>query len=48
MPHWPDPHLTVLCGHTHGQEECRPLANVQIHTAGAEYGQPAVARVMQF
>jgi 3',5'-cyclic-AMP phosphodiesterase len=44
----PDKRLIVLCGHTHGQGETQPLANVQILTAGAEYGQPAIARVFEF
>jgi predicted MPP superfamily phosphohydrolase len=47
MPHWPESQLTVLCGHTHGYGECRPLANVQIYTAGAEYGRPEVAQVLE-
>jgi 3',5'-cyclic AMP phosphodiesterase CpdA len=43
----PDNRLTVLCGHTHGQGECRPLPNVEILTGGAEYGNPAVQRVLE-
>lgn len=41
----PERRLTVLCGHTHGSGETRPLENVVILTGGAEYGQPEVARV---
>ncbi len=46
MPHWPTHLLTVLCGHTHGVGECRPLPNVHILTGGAEYGAPAITRVI--
>jgi 3',5'-cyclic AMP phosphodiesterase CpdA len=44
----PDRQLTVLCGHTHGAGQTRPLDNVLILTGGAEYGQPAVQRVFEF
>ena len=44
----PDQQLTVLCGHTHGCGETRPLDNVLILTGGAEYGKPAVQRVFEF
>ncbi len=44
----PDRQLTVLCGHTHGLGETRPLANLHILTGGAEYGRPAVQRVFEF
>lgn len=43
----PDKRLTVLCGHTHGQGEVQPLANLQIITGGAEYGHPAISRVLE-
>jgi predicted MPP superfamily phosphohydrolase len=36
--------LTVLCGHTHGSGEAKPLENVVIHTGGAEYGRPEIVR----
>ncbi len=42
----PDRRLIVLCGHTHGAGETRPLDNVVIHTGGAEYGQPAINRIL--
>jgi predicted phosphohydrolase len=48
MPQHPDRQLTVLCGHTHGRGETRPLDNVLILTGGAEYGKPAVQRVFEF
>lgn len=44
----PKQKLTVLCGHTHGEGEARPLANVEVFTGGAEYGCPAVTRVFEF
>lgn len=40
--------LTVLCGHTHSSGVCRPLENVTVLTAGAEYGRPQVERVFEF
>ncbi|MGD9723307.1 MAG: metallophosphoesterase [Pirellulales bacterium] len=48
MTAYPNHRLTVLCGHTHGQGETQPLPNVQILTGGAEYGHPAIQRVMEF
>jgi len=44
----PDRKLTVLCGHTHGAGECRPLENVTVLTGGAEYRDPAVQRVFDW
>jgi 3',5'-cyclic-AMP phosphodiesterase len=44
----PQNRLTVLCGHTHGQGETRPLPNVQVITGGADYGHPTIARVLEF
>jgi len=43
---FPDRRLTVLCGHTHSPGVCRPLANVEIRTAGATYSQPAIAEIL--
>jgi 3',5'-cyclic-AMP phosphodiesterase len=48
MPKYPESQLTVLCGHTHGAGEARPLENVLILTGRAEYGQPTVQRVFEF
>jgi predicted MPP superfamily phosphohydrolase len=48
MAEHPEHRLTVLCGHTHGRGECQPLANVQVFTGGAEYGQPTIQRVFEF
>jgi 3',5'-cyclic AMP phosphodiesterase CpdA len=38
--------VTVLCGHTHGSGESRPLPNLHVITGGAEYGRPEV-RVLE-
>jgi Icc protein len=43
---FPQRRLTVLCGHTHSPGVCRPLPNVEIRTAGATYGQPAIAEIL--
>jgi predicted phosphohydrolase len=48
MPNYPQRRLTVLCGHTHGAGEARPLENLVILTAGAQYGSPSVQRVFTF
>jgi len=42
-----DRQLTVLCGHTHGQGLTQPLDNVVVHTAGAEFGRPEIAQVIE-
>ena len=44
MQQHPARKLTVLCGHTHGAGETKPLANVEVLTGGAVYGAPAIAR----
>ncbi len=44
----PQKHLTVLCGHTHGQGEARILENLQVFTGGATYGQPKIQRILEF
>jgi hypothetical protein len=44
----PDKRVTVLCGHTHGQGECQPLANLQVVTGGANYGHPLIGRILEF
>lgn len=41
----PASRLTVLCGHTHGRAEYRPLENLLVLTGGAQYGAPRVERV---
>ena len=42
---FPKCELIVLCGHTHGSGEYRPLPNVQVITGGAEYGKPVINRM---
>jgi predicted MPP superfamily phosphohydrolase len=44
---YPQSQLTVLCGHTHSPGECKPLANMQIFTGGAEYGFPAINKTFR-
>ena len=46
MSEHPDKHLTVLCGHTHGNGEAMILPNLQVLTGGAEYRSPIVQRVI--
>lgn len=46
MTQHPDGQLTVLCGHTHGAGEVRLLPNLHVIAGGAEYGKPAVQRVL--
>lgn len=48
MRQHPHRRLIVLCGHTHGIGETRPLDNVEIYTGGAEYGFPAICRIWEF
>jgi Icc-related predicted phosphoesterase len=47
MSQHPEKQLTVLCGHTHGAGICQLLPNVEIHTGGAIYGRPGVAKVFE-
>ncbi|MBX9789237.1 MAG: hypothetical protein K2Y37_10010, partial [Pirellulales bacterium] len=44
----PDRKLTVLCGHTHGRGESRPLPNVLVYTGGAQYGRPEIQAILEF
>ena len=41
---WPDRRFTMLCGHTHGVGQTRIIDNLEVFTAGAEYGAPVVQR----
>ncbi|MCA9186608.1 MAG: metallophosphoesterase [Pirellulaceae bacterium] len=43
---YPDRSLTVFCGHTHGEGICNPLPNITIHTGRAQYGQPAITKIL--
>lgn len=47
MAEYPRRTLTVLCGHTHSEGECRPSENVEILTGGADYGWPKVQRLLR-
>jgi 3',5'-cyclic AMP phosphodiesterase CpdA len=42
----PDRELLVLCGHTHGAGEVSILPNLRVLTGGADYGRPALQRVL--
>jgi predicted MPP superfamily phosphohydrolase len=47
MGDYPDHELTVLCGHTHGRGETTILNNIHVFTGGAEYGSPAIQRLLE-
>lgn len=47
MRQYPRCQLTVLCGHTHGSGEYRPVENVTVFTGGARYGEPEIQRVLE-
>ncbi len=47
MRDFPSRELIVLCGHTHGAGEARPLENMRILTGGAEYGFPAINQLFR-
>jgi len=42
----PQRRLTVLCGHTHGAGEAHPAPNVHVYTGAADYGAPALQRLL--
>jgi 3',5'-cyclic AMP phosphodiesterase CpdA len=42
----PHSHLTVLCGHTHGEGEVDILPNLKVKTGGAIYGRPEIQELM--
>lgn len=42
-----DVKFTVFCGHTHHEATYQPLPNLLVHTAYAEYGYPAVWRMLE-
>ncbi len=46
MMQHPDKQLTVLCGHCHGRGRAQLLDNLVVETAGAEYGTPALERII--
>jgi predicted MPP superfamily phosphohydrolase len=43
---YPNVNFTVLAGHTHGKYDGKPLPNLHVHVGGAEYGQPALAALI--
>lgn len=45
MQQHPDRHMTVLCGHTHGEGQTQILENLEALTASAQYGNPRVQQV---
>jgi predicted phosphohydrolase len=44
---WPDRHITVLCGHTHGGGTVQILDNLEVITGEAHYGRPQVQRIFR-
>lgn len=42
----PKVNFTVLCGHTHSATYYKPLDNLQVYTAGAEYGLPSISGIV--
>lgn len=42
----PDKDMTVYCGHSHSSGYAEILPNLRVYTAGAEYRQPAIARII--
>ncbi len=46
MSEFPDGHLTVLCGHTHGRAHVEVAPNLIVKTGGAEYGSPAIQEIL--
>lgn len=45
---YPKSKITVLCGHTHGSGYALIRPNLEVMTAGAEYGHPRVERIFEF
>jgi hypothetical protein len=43
----PDARMTVVCGHTHGRGRADVLPNLVVLTGAAEYGKPAIERVLE-
>lgn len=43
----PKSEMTVLCGHTHGQAECRILPNLLVYAGRAEYGEPEIQKIIK-
>ncbi len=47
MKLYPNRRMTVLCGHTHSSGQAQILANLEVLTGGAEYGQPRVQQILE-
>jgi len=47
MSKHPDTMMTVYCGHTHSGGYAEILPNLQVFTAGAEYGRPGISDIIQ-
>ena len=47
MAEHPDRHLTVLCGHTHGQGRANPAPNLLVPTGGAQSGLPEIQQLIE-
>jgi 3',5'-cyclic-AMP phosphodiesterase len=43
----PERHLTVVCGHTHGEVHVKVLDNLEVWAGGAEYGAPKIQRFFE-
>ena len=39
--------MTILCGHTHSSGSVRVLENLEVLTGGAQYGEPALQRILE-
>ncbi|GFE59642.1 metallophosphoesterase [Geobacter sp. AOG2] len=39
--------IDVYCGHVHSQGEAEILANLRVHTAGAEYREPKISKIIE-
>jgi hypothetical protein len=43
----PDVRMTVYCGHTHSPGYAQILPNLRVISAGAEYGKPCIAEIIE-
>lgn len=46
MREFPERHLTVLCGHSHGHATVQIAPNLLVKTGGAEYGVPIIQEIL--
>jgi predicted phosphohydrolase len=47
MSKHPQKHLTVLCGHTHGEGQTQIRPNLMVFTGGTDYGYPRIERILE-